>query len=112
MLVNFSTITLALKQGFYLRIQSQSSGVVLYTLPGISAITKKNGKQGFKSKAMEQSLWLIIKIKIALDFIYFSYSSTSSLTGDFSRTTEGFFEKSLRQVTGIIPCLFAAKASL
>ena len=50
---------------------------------------------------MEQSLWLIIKIKIASDFTYFSYSSTSSLTGDFSRTTEGFFEKCLRQVTGI-----------
>lgn len=59
---------------------------------------------------METSL--IIRIKIAPDFTYFSHPSINSLTGDgFSRTTEGFFEKYLRQMTMIIHCQFAIKTS-
>lgn len=64
---------------------------------------KKSGKQGFKSNAMEKSLWVVIRIKVAADFTYFSYSPTNPLTGDdFSRTTEELFESHLRQMTEII----------
>lgn len=99
-----------LKSSFYLGIQSHSSGVVLLTLLEISDTIKKNGKSGFKP--MEHSLSLVIKIKIASDYIYISYFPTPSVTADdFSRITEGFFEKCLRQMTGIIHCYFTAKAS-